>query len=114
MTILWKLSAGYSTRRSVMRDGSYTNWSHFVNVVDDVIPLERKKQVSEVTLDVSNDKDDITHVDLLSKISCIISVSGVTLDDSASNTDIVKFTSFECLCQDEMIKCSACVNGCFQ
>ena len=81
---------------------AHDNWSHFVDVVDDVVPLARKKQISEVTVDSSNDVSyGITHMDVIvHEDSPIVFVNGVTIDDTTPSTD-VDLTSSESLRKEQ-------------
>ena len=62
---------------------AHINWSHFVDVVDEVIPLASgAKQVAGVTVSDSYGPEyGVTHMDLLSMDDdCIVCINGVTVD----------------------------------
>ena len=69
---------------------AHINWSHFVDVVDEVIPLASgAKQVAGVTMSDSNDSDySVTHMDiLLMDDDCIVSINGVTVSEEKKVTN---------------------------
>ena len=69
---------------------AHSNWSYFADVVDDVVPLGRRKQVSEVTVSESDDDQcDVTHVDIMvHEDGPVIAVNGVTTDDAGTDVDL--------------------------
>ena len=92
---------------------AHENWSHFVDVVDDIIPLAAKaKQISEITVEGSEDPEyAVTHMDILPyEEDPIFYIHGVTVDNPTPSMEVVQdLTSSEFLIKeqeaDEQLTC---------